>query len=1456
MRHLWLFPTLLILPVLALALAFSQPATAQTPEEDRSFLQGLIEDNLSGTGRDVRIVGFQGALSSQASIAELTIADGEGVWLRLTDLVLNWNRSALLRGRIDVTELTVAEIELIRPPVPDPSLPAAEASSGFSLPELPVSVQIGRLAAEQVSLGAAVMGQAISFQLDGSAALADGQGSADLTIERTDGLQGRVALAGAYDNSSRNLALDLTVEEEAGGIISTLAGLPDAPSLELTINGDAPVDDFTANLTLATDDADRLSGLVTVQTLREAAPVQDGTEDSTDASEDEQVTTRIVTDISGDIAPLFAPEYRAFFGPDIQLAVSATRTADRRLLLEGLELTADAIRLNGSAEVGADGFPERIALTGRIASNNGAAVLLPLSGPETRLDGLDLDLSFDAETGDTWTLDLDITGLDRPDLRADRAQLTGQGLIARAENGAAPGLVNGQIRFVTDALATTDAALAAALGGDVTGALQFEWTTEGPFRIPAITLDVADTSLRGDATITMGDGETALSDLRADFDLALQAGDLARFAGLSGQDLAGAADVGARGSFVPLTGAFTLDLTGTGQDLQIGQDRVDPLITGASNLVLRASRDETGTRIEQFEIVTTGTDLRGQALLGSAASSVDLTARLQDIGLILDDVAGPVAATLTARQQAETWQITLDAEAPGATTARVTGSVTGDGIELLLAEGQITANLGDLSVWSTLAGRPLGGAAQLTADLAGNVLARSGTVSGRLDGTDLALGQANADAMLRGASSLIFDLAQSDDGMTTINQLDLATPQITADLAGRVSVENLIDSELRFDAAVREIGTIVPELSGPVRATGNVLNRDGAWRVDARASGPGEASLVITGAAFGDGVQSLQAEGEVTGRLGNLSAYSRLAGRNLRGAADLTVTASGDVLAQTGTARGRLDGNNLAIGQPTADALLRGASSFVFDVTQTGEGVTLLEQVELRTPQLSADVSGRYSATDSRIAFDADLRNIGLIAPDISGPASASGVAQTTGGDWRIEAQANGPGGITIRTNGTATPDFQRLNMSLQGNAPLSLANARLRPNSISGPLNFDLAVNGPPALSSVTGTISTSGTRVVLPGAGLALADLGATIRLSGGTAQVAAQTSLPSGGTIALSGPVTLSGAYPADLTATINGATLRQRNLYETTANGQVTLRGPLTGGAQIGGTINLGVVELRIPEGRGPTFANLPDLRHQGESADSRRTRLWAGMIADPNAAASSGPGVAFPIDLTINAPSRIFVRGRGLDAELGGQLRLTGTTANLIPQGQFDLVRGRFNILGQRLDLTRGLVSLQGAFDPFISFVAETQTQGSTIQIGLEGVASEPELLLSSSPELPEDEVLALLLFGRGITDISALQAVQLAGAIRTLSGRGSGLGENLRDTIGVDDLDLTTTDSGETEARVGRYLSENIYSDVTVNTSGETQINLNLNVTDSITVRGRVNSDGGTGIGVYIERDY
>src|SRR6056297_1065704 len=125
---------------LLMVLYWPLSAAAQDSEEDPGYLAGLLQDALSGAGRDVRIRGFEGALSSEASIALLSISDTEGEWFRAENVVLEWTRSALLRGAVDVDSFTAERIVVSRAPISEDDLPSAEAAP-FEIPDLPVSIQ-------------------------------------------------------------------------------------------------------------------------------------------------------------------------------------------------------------------------------------------------------------------------------------------------------------------------------------------------------------------------------------------------------------------------------------------------------------------------------------------------------------------------------------------------------------------------------------------------------------------------------------------------------------------------------------------------------------------------------------------------------------------------------------------------------------------------------------------------------------------------------------------------------------------------------------------------------------------------------------------------------------------------------------------------------------------------------------------------------------------------------------------------------------------------------------------------------------------------------------------------------------------------------------------------------------------------------------------------------------------
>ena len=99
------------------------------------------------------------------------------------------------------------------------------------------------------------------------------------------------------------------------------------------------------------------------------------------------------------------------------------------------------------------------------------------------------------------------------------------------------------------------------------------------------------------------------------------------------------------------------------------------------------------------------------------------------------------------------------------------------------------------------------------------------------------------------------------------------------------------------------------------------------------------------------------------------------------------------------------------------------------------------------------------------------------------------------------------------------------------------------------------------------------------------------------------------------------------------------------------------------------------------------------------------------------------------------------------------------------------------------------------------------------RILVRGTAAAPEITLTSDPPLPQDEVLARVMFGRGIGRLSALEAIQLAQALRSLTEGEEGLLDTARDRLGLDVLSLTPGGPGAEPLRVeaGRYLRDDLY---------------------------------------------
>jgi len=434
------------------------PATGiaqATSEEDKGYLTSLIEENLSGEGRTVSILGFEGAFSSEARIAQIVISDVDGVWLTLDDVSMIWNRSALLRGRIDVEKLTAEKIELSRLPVSQSSAPAPEATP-FALPELPVSLELGALDIARIELGETILGQPLAFSLVGNASLASGALDSQITANRLDSKAGQFDVGLGYSNVDRILDLNLAISEEAGGLAATLLDLPGSPSVALTLEGVAPLDDYAASLTIGTDGVERIAGDIGIA--------------ATDAG------TGFSVDIAGDVTSLFLPEYQEFFGPSVQLKADGAQLLEGGFGLNNLDLTAQSLRLTGKAAIDANGLPSQISLSGSVQDPNGDIVLLPLSGEKTYVDRVDLNVGYNRAVSDDWTGEFSIAGLDRPGMLIRDITLSGGGIISDA------GLseVTADMRYAASGVELDDAGLSDAIGTDIQGDFAVNWQDGQP----------------------------------------------------------------------------------------------------------------------------------------------------------------------------------------------------------------------------------------------------------------------------------------------------------------------------------------------------------------------------------------------------------------------------------------------------------------------------------------------------------------------------------------------------------------------------------------------------------------------------------------------------------------------------------------------------------------------------------------------------------------------------------------------------------------------------------------------------------------------------------------------------------------------------------------------------------------------------------------------------------------
>ncbi|MGE5566988.1 MAG: translocation/assembly module TamB domain-containing protein [Parcubacteria group bacterium] len=307
------------------------------------------------------------------------------------------------------------------------------------------------------------------------------------------------------------------------------------------------------------------------------------------------------------------------------------------------------------------------------------------------------------------------------------------------------------------------------------------------------------------------------------------------------------------------------------------------------------------------------------------------------------------------------------------------------------------------------------------------------------------------------------------------------------------------------------------------------------------------------------------------------------------------------------------------------------------------------------------------------------------------------------------------------------------------------------------------------------------------------------------------------------------------------------LVDNDLATAIATGQATINRNAKGQVNLVGALTIDRADIAanppVPSGVTPMDVieiNLPPEREEGLQMEQSR-------------------GLNVALDVDLRAPQHVYVKGRGLDAELSLDAHVGGTTQHPDITGVAKVVRGDYDFAGKRFVFDqRGVVYLASSADRIRPDLTATRDDPTlTAVIRVKGTAAKPEITLTSTPVLPSDEVLSQVLFGASASQLSPVEAAQIASALAALAG-GGGLDVigNLRGLAHLDRLTFGGGQAGGLTVAGGKYLTDNVYLEIIGGGREGPAAQVEWRIKRSLAIVSRIAGQGGTRLSVRWRKDY
>jgi translocation and assembly module TamB len=1450
----------LVILILAAAIGLLQTRTGKT------WLAKTIERTISDPDFTVAVAGLHGTVPFNIKVSRIDIGDRDGTYLTAHDFGLNISPVALLAGQLHIRSLSFAEIDMARPSTAPSTTPWTEY---LKVPHVPIGVVLDRLSIDRLALAPPVLGESLVATVEGNARLAGERANLALDLHRTDDYAGNIVLAMQLAGATPVLKLQLEASEPTGVLLDRLLGRTDRPALTLSINGAGALADWRGRVAASAGTLAQINADVTL------------------AKKD-----RTIFGLAGTaaLAPLLPPDFAPIVGN--QLALSLHGSSGEQVVLDALSIGIAAGTVTGDA---AFGGPEKAVVAhlradvpelSRVASllgsqlNGSASVVAQVTGTQSR-PALALKLTGTA-------IRIGFSGADHVDASVSAVAAgpleNQQTRIEFAAKGRVEGLV-----------APEGVAVPPELGRDI------DWSVSGNAARDGSAVDLGRLSAEGAGLALTGAGQLTGGGQTIDGNLRLAIADLRPFSGFIGHPLAGSIELAADATQKGASG-FNARFQGAASGLRTGIAARDALLGDSVTLTGSLQRDSAGELIlDQFAVKGAAASLSAHGRFDPASNRLVAAAglelpRLKPLGPALGtDIGGAVSARISAEGTLD--HLRLKSEAAGDEIA-----AAGARIDRLRLAGEV-ADLAEpkATLDGTYRAYGLDGALTLAAEAKGNselVLPRlrltaadsaiegslrvaldtylvQGSISGRAP--DLRRLSKLAGTPLGG--SLEFGAGLQAHGGQLVD-LSLTGKQLTAGQGssrlgiGRLELTAKFADVLRAPSGTGRLSLTSAKLGAGEFTTATLAvdaPRPGRLRFEGDAKGQ-PLSLAFAGDG---GLEPDRLELHLM-RLGGSLGSDRIFLEQ-----PLTLSKRGADLAFSTLA---LD---FGTGRITGGGGVRGESlSLALNVADfpIASGARLMGYQQVRGKlAIAANLGGTLRAPQGRFSLNA--RQISLSStkkpqlPDLGLAIDSS----WNGRSLDLRGQVNGlkgdqigfSGAVPLLLNpaplGISVPPDGRLALQLQGSGQVEhLADLLpLGEDRVSGHFAANVAVGGTLAAPTASGRLQLSDARYENFATGAVLTKMQADLvgdrdrfTLTSFSASDTASGSLNARGNVLLRGPA----GPTAEISATLDNFRVAARDEAVATTSGNISIAGSLTA-PKLTAPLTINRADINLPDSLPPNVVVLKVVETNGNT----------GKPPPPGPAADQSPALAATLDIKIDMPGNIFVRGHGLESEWRGKLTITGTSAAPAINGSLEQIRGSVDLLGKTFTITRGTITFEGGakLDPALDIVAEASTADITAQVQISGIASAPKVTLSSTPPVPQDEILARVLFNRGVGQLSAGEGIQLAAAAATLAGGGPGMLDKLRGGLGLDWFRLGSSPTspttgtlnqraaasgsgaGGTALSAGKYIAPGVSVGVSQGVSPPTsKVTVEIEVRPHLTIGGEAGQSGSTGIGLNYNYDY